>query len=50
MMRLSLVLGLALVPVGWACAWTGGMTGHMAGHMIAVVFTAAPVAFLTDCR
>ena len=45
MMRLSLVLGLALVPVGWACAWTGGMTGHMAGHMIAVAIAAPLIAW-----
>ena len=44
-MRISLLLGLALVPVGWACAWIGGMTGHMAGHMIAVAIAAPLLAW-----
>ncbi len=45
MKRAALLLGLALVPVGWAAAAAGGMTGHMAGHMVAVAVAAPALAW-----
>lgn len=44
MKRASLILGIALLPVGWWAAG-GGMVGHMAGHMIAVAIAAPLMAF-----
>ncbi len=46
MKRLSLLLGLLLLPLGWALAGAGlGMIGHMAAHMIAVAVAAPLVAY-----
>ncbi len=45
MKRAALLLGLALVPVGWAAAAAGGMTGHMACHMVAVAVAAPALAW-----
>ena len=51
MRRAAAVLGLALLPVGWAAAAAGGMTGHMAGHMLAVAVAAPLLAWgLGDTR
>ncbi|APX66755.1 cytochrome c oxidase assembly protein [Sphingomonas sp. gentR] len=43
MRRSWLMLGLALLSVGWAFS-TWGMTGHMVAHMIAVAVAAPPIA------
>ncbi|WP_433910140.1 cytochrome c oxidase assembly protein [Sphingomonas yabuuchiae] len=43
MKRVWLMLGLALLSVGWAFS-TWGMTGHMVAHMIAVAVAAPPIA------
>jgi len=40
----ALLVGLVLVPLGWALAPLG-MTGHMTGHMIAVAVAAPLLAF-----
>lgn len=46
MKRVSLMLGIGLVPVGWAFAAISlGMVGHMLGHMIAVAVAAPLLAF-----
>lgn len=46
MKRFALLLGLLLLPLGWALAMGGlGMVGHMAGHMIAVALAAPLLAF-----
>lgn len=46
MRRASLLLGLALLPVGWVAAAGGfGMTGHMTGHMLAVAVAAPLLAW-----
>lgn len=44
MTRVPLIVGLALVPVGWALS-PFGMTGHMAAHMIAVAIAAPLIAW-----
>jgi putative membrane protein len=44
--RAALILGLMLLPIGWALAGAGlGMVGHMAGHMIAVGLAAPLLAY-----
>lgn len=47
-----LILGIALLPVGWLLAALDlGMVGHMAGHMIAVAVAAPFIALgLADSR
>ena len=46
MRRASLILGVALVPLGWAFAAAPlGMVGYMAGHMIAVAVAAPFLAY-----
>jgi len=45
MKRVSLIAGLALLPLGWLAAAQAGMVGHMAGHMIAVAVAAPLIAF-----
>ncbi|MFT4055159.1 MAG: cytochrome c oxidase assembly protein [Novosphingobium sp.] len=44
MKRAALIVGLLLVPTGWALAPLG-MTGHMAAHMIAVALAAPLLAY-----
>jgi putative membrane protein len=44
--RAALIIGLLLVPIGWALSpLLLGMTGHMAGHMIAVAVVAPLLAY-----
>jgi len=44
--RASLLLGLAILPFGWAAAaGSWGMTGHMIGHMVAVAIAAPLIAW-----
>ncbi|MDP1028643.1 cytochrome c oxidase assembly protein [Sphingomonas sp. KR1UV-12] len=45
MKRAGAILGLALLPLGWAAAAGGGMTGHMVGHMLAVAVAAPLLAW-----